>query len=78
MTILVNEQLISEELQNFIDKVLVEAEEAFTVFRETNTITANGTVGFIERVAGPGTAGVGELRRPVELPQTAAGDCHRL
>ena len=52
MTVLINEQLISEELQNFIDKVLVEAEEAFTVFRETNTITANGTVGFIERVPG--------------------------
>ena len=52
MTVLIHEQLISEQLKNFIDKVLIEAEEAFTVFRETNTITANGTVGFIERVPG--------------------------
>src|SRR5450830_445191 len=57
MTVLINEQSVSEALvdpalQSFIDKVLAEAEEAFTVFRETNTITANGTVGFIERVPG--------------------------
>ncbi|PRA53775.1 MULTISPECIES: class II aldolase/adducin family protein [Pseudomonas] len=52
MTVLIHEQLISEQLQAFIDQVLLEAEEAFTVFRETNTITANGTVGFIERVPG--------------------------
>mgnify|MGYP006391549539 CR=1 FL=1 len=52
MTVLINEQLISQALKAFIDKVLIEAEEAFTVFRETNTITANGTVGFIERVPG--------------------------
>ncbi|WP_273820844.1 MULTISPECIES: class II aldolase/adducin family protein [Pseudomonas] len=48
----VNEALLDKELQAFVDKVLVEAEEAFTVFRETHTITANGTVGFIERVPG--------------------------
>ena len=52
MTVLINEQPVSQELQGFINQVLVEAEEAFTVFRETNTITANGTVGFIERVPG--------------------------
>ena len=49
MTVLIHEQPISQELQSFIDQVLIDAEEAFTVFRETNTITANGTVGFIER-----------------------------
>ena len=52
MTVLIHEQPISQELQSFIDQVLIDAEEAFTVFRETNTITANGTVGFIERVPG--------------------------
>lgn len=52
MTVLVHEQPISAELKIFIDKVVAEAEEAFSVFRETNTITANGTVGFIERVPG--------------------------
>ena len=52
MTAIVHAQPISLELQAFVDKVLLEAEEAFTVFRETNTITANGTVGFIERVPG--------------------------
>lgn len=52
MTVLINETPITQELQAFIDQVLLEAEQAFTVFRETRTITANGTVGFIERVPG--------------------------
>ncbi|HGM5580508.1 TPA: class II aldolase/adducin family protein [Pseudomonas putida] len=49
MTLLINEQI---DLDTFVDQVVAEAEAAFTVFRETNTITANGTVGFIERVPG--------------------------
>ena len=52
MTVLINERPVTAELQAFIDQVVAEAEAAFTVFRETNTITANGTVGFIERVPG--------------------------
>lgn len=52
MTVLIHEQPISAELQRFIDQVLVDAEQAFSVFRETGTLTANGTVGFIERVPG--------------------------
>lgn len=36
----------------FVEQVLEEAKLAFDVFRETNTITANGTVGFVERVPG--------------------------
>ncbi|MGA6106316.1 class II aldolase/adducin family protein [Pseudomonas solani] len=52
MTILVNEQHISDELRAFVDNVVLEAGEAFAVYRETGTITANGTVGFIERVPG--------------------------
>lgn len=49
MTVLINEQI---DLDTFVDHVVAEAEAAFTVFRETHTITANGTVGFIERVPG--------------------------
>ncbi|HEK0906426.1 TPA: class II aldolase/adducin family protein [Pseudomonas putida] len=49
MTVLIKEQI---DLDTFVDQVVAEAEAAFTVFRETHTITANGTVGFIERVPG--------------------------
>ncbi|MFU8926597.1 class II aldolase/adducin family protein [Acinetobacter puyangensis] len=41
---------LSEQLTNFIDENRERAEYAFEVFRQTNTITANGTVGFVERV----------------------------
>lgn len=43
---------ITPAVQDFIDHVLAESKLAFEVFRETDTITANGTVGFIERVPG--------------------------
>lgn len=36
----------------FIEQTKQEAQLAFDVFRETNTITANGTVGFVQRVPG--------------------------
>lgn len=52
MTVLTTEHLIDADLKAFIEQVLHEAEQAFTVFRETNTLTAAGTVGFIERVPG--------------------------
>ena len=52
MTVLINERPVTAELQAFIDQVVAEAEAAFSVFRETHTITANGTVGFIDRVPG--------------------------
>ncbi|PWB33983.1 ribulose phosphate epimerase [Pseudomonas sp. SDI] len=52
MTVLTTEQLIDAELKAFVENVTEEAQQAFTVFRETHTITANGTVGFIERVPG--------------------------
>ena len=41
---------ISPAVQAFVDHVLAESKLAFEVFRDTDTITANGTVGFIERV----------------------------
>ena len=40
------------DLQAFVDQTVAEAELAFNVFRETDTITANGTVGFVQRVPG--------------------------
>ncbi|MCB4810646.1 class II aldolase/adducin family protein [Methylovorus menthalis] len=40
------------ELEDFVQSVLEESQLAFDVFRETGTITANGTVGFVERVPG--------------------------
>ncbi|MCU1733542.1 MULTISPECIES: class II aldolase/adducin family protein [unclassified Pseudomonas] len=52
MTVLTTEHLIDAELKAFVDQVTHLAGEAFRVYRETNTITANGTVGFIERVPG--------------------------
>jgi L-ribulose-5-phosphate 4-epimerase len=43
---------LSSEVTAFVEKVKEEAALAFDVFRETGTITANGTVGFTERVPG--------------------------
>lgn len=52
MTTATAERSLTAEQHAFVDNVILEAEQAFTVFRETNTITANGTVGFIERIPG--------------------------
>lgn len=43
---------LSNDVLAFIEKTRAEATLAFQVFRDTNTITANGTVGFVERVPG--------------------------
>ncbi len=43
---------LAPEVTAFVEKVKEEASLAFDVFRDTNTITANGTVGFTERVPG--------------------------
>jgi L-ribulose-5-phosphate 4-epimerase len=43
---------LSEEILAFVEQTKQEAQLAFDVFRETNTITANGTVGFVQRVPG--------------------------
>lgn len=48
MTVAINHPL-SSELSDFIDQRRAEAEHAFEVFRQTRSITANGTVGFVER-----------------------------
>ncbi|HKO90549.1 MAG TPA: class II aldolase/adducin family protein [Polyangiaceae bacterium] len=48
--------------EQFIAEAIEEAELAFQVFRETGTITANGTVGFIERI--PGTHQLLSLNYP--------------
>jgi hypothetical protein len=36
----------------FIEQAEIDATQAFEVFRETGTLTANGTVSFTERIAG--------------------------
>jgi L-ribulose-5-phosphate 4-epimerase len=48
----VSTETLSSEASEFVAKVVEEAELAFQVFRETGTITANGTVGFVERIPG--------------------------
>ncbi|ACE85939.1 TonB-dependent receptor [Cellvibrio japonicus] len=48
----IDQLALSEDVLAFIEKTRDEASLAFQVFRETNTITANGTVGFVERIPG--------------------------
>lgn len=48
MTVIQNP--LSEQLSTFIDEQRDLAEYAFEVFRQSNTITANGTVNFVQRV----------------------------
>src|SRR5215207_2948014 len=43
---------LGSEAAAFVASAVEEAELAFQVFRETGTITANGTVGFVERIPG--------------------------
>ncbi len=50
MTALENQ--LGSDVAAFVAQALEEAEVAFRAFRETGTITANGTVGFIERIPG--------------------------
>jgi ribulose-5-phosphate 4-epimerase/fuculose-1-phosphate aldolase len=65
-------QRIDTAAERFIADATAEAELAFEVFRETATITANGTVGFIERIPGTSTlvslnyGGPFNKRRPLE------------
>lgn len=40
------------DLERYVNETVAEAKLAFEVFRETDTITANGTVGFVHRVPG--------------------------
>jgi L-ribulose-5-phosphate 4-epimerase len=50
MTIAIIQTPLSAQLTQFIDEHRPLAEHAFEVYRQTNSITANGTVGFVERV----------------------------
>lgn len=43
---------LSESALAFVNQVVEHAQIAFDAFRETSTITANGTVGFVERIPG--------------------------
>lgn len=46
------ETRISETVADFAASATRDAEKAFRVFRETGTVSANGTVNFVERVPG--------------------------
>lgn len=46
------ETLVPKAVTAFVDTVTRDAETAFRVFRETGTVTGNGTVNFVERVPG--------------------------
>lgn len=43
---------LNAEARDFVEKTVADAALAFQAFRDTNTTTANGTVGFIERIPG--------------------------
>ena len=43
---------LNSTVLDFANDVIAQAAEIFRAYRETGTITANGTVGFIERVPG--------------------------
>ncbi|CAG0965226.1 hypothetical protein MYXO_00991 [Myxococcaceae bacterium] len=47
-----NLPVLSPETRAFVDQTVEEAKLAFRVFRETGTTTAQGTVGFVQRVPG--------------------------
>ena len=75
MTILVNEQHISDELRAFVDNVILEAGEAF-VPRDRHHHRQRHRR--LHRAgAGAGAAGLGELPGPLEPPQAPAGGGHR-
>jgi hypothetical protein len=65
---------LGRDIATFVAQTTEAAELAFRVFRETGTITANGTVGFIERIPGenllvslndPGPFNQGQPLRPL-------------
>ena len=43
---------LSPAIADFVENAARDAQKAFTVFRETGTVSANGTVNFVERVPG--------------------------
>ncbi|WP_377704632.1 class II aldolase/adducin family protein [Pseudoduganella sp. UC29_71] len=43
---------LSVEVQEFVEQVRKDAQLAFNALRETGSLTANGTVGFVERIPG--------------------------
>jgi len=47
-----NLPVLSPEARAFVEQTIAEAKLAFRVFRETGTTTAQGTVGFVQRIPG--------------------------
>ncbi len=56
---------ITPAIEAFVDDARRAADTAFRVFRETGTVSANGTVNFVERVARRGTGGRAQRARTV-------------
>ncbi len=76
MTTAVLDRKLTTEVLDFVENVKSEARAAFDVFRETGTITANGTVNFIERIPGEDKlvtvnyAGPWDYRKPLDATVT--------
>jgi ribulose-5-phosphate 4-epimerase/fuculose-1-phosphate aldolase len=49
---LVAQAQLSRHVQDFVEQVRKDAQLAFNALRETGSLTANGTVGFVERIPG--------------------------
>lgn len=77
MATLIERPALNSTVLDFAETVVAEAANAFAAFRETGTITANGTVGFIERVPGEdilvSVNYPGPFRRDAALEPTIAG-----
>lgn len=51
-TVVKQPEQLSAHAQAFVEQVLKDAKVAFDALRETDSLTANGTVGFVERIPG--------------------------
>jgi L-ribulose-5-phosphate 4-epimerase len=69
----VAESGLGNDVVSFVTRTTEEAQHAFQVFRETGTLTANGTVGFVQRIPNekklvslnePGPFGRGKAVKP--------------
>ena len=62
------------KVQTFADDTVAQAWNAFRAFRETGTLTANGTVGFIERLPGADILVSVNYPGPFEADQPVTAD----
>ncbi|MFD4180337.1 hypothetical protein ACFWPB_04405, partial [Rhodococcus sp. NPDC058514] len=80
------ESRITDTITTFVANATRDAEKAFRVFRETGTVSANGTVNFVERVPGeeiavalnePGPWGDDPTQQPGGAPLDREGRARR-